>query len=94
LIAPPFKGRRQEVHLGDPAENFFFYQDAKVVTPIPGGSSASRSFISMSFLKESGRLLMKRLRCMPCHHSREEGMAIFEPHQNRSGSTVAKRFMM
>ena len=64
--------------------NFFFYRDAKVVTPNTAeASSASGVSISdVPSLKKAGRLLMKRLRCDALVITRgEEGMAIFEPHQ-------------
>jgi len=64
--------------------NFFFYRDAKVVTPNTAeASSASGVPISdIHSLKKAGRLLMKRLRCDALVITRgEEGMAIFEPHQ-------------
>jgi D-glycero-beta-D-manno-heptose-7-phosphate kinase len=64
--------------------NFFFYRDAKVVTPNTAeASSASGVPISdVSSLRKAGRLLMKRLRCDALVITRgEEGMAIFEPHQ-------------
>jgi rfaE bifunctional protein kinase chain/domain len=64
--------------------NFFFYRDAKVVTPNAAeASSASGIPISdIPSLRKAGRLLMKRLRCDALVITRgEEGMAIFEPHQ-------------
>ena len=64
--------------------NFFFYRDAKVVTPNTAeASSASGVPISdIPSLRKAGRLLMKRLRCDALVITRgEEGMAIFEPHQ-------------
>jgi rfaE bifunctional protein kinase chain/domain len=64
--------------------NFFFYRDANMVTPntVEASSASGVPISDISSLRKAGRLLMKRLRCDALVITRgEEGMAIFEPHQ-------------
>jgi D-beta-D-heptose 7-phosphate kinase/D-beta-D-heptose 1-phosphate adenosyltransferase len=65
-------------------KNFFFYKGATVVTPNTAEASAASGIIihDLPTLKKAGRLLLKRLNCDALVITRgEEGMAIFEPHQ-------------
>ena len=65
-------------------KNFFFYRGATVVTPNTGEASfASRITITDgTSLNRAGRILLKRLKCDALVITRgEDGMAIFEPHQ-------------
>ena len=64
--------------------NFFFYRDARVVTPNTAEASSASGvpILDVPSLKKAGRLLMKKLRCDALVITRgEEGMAIFERHQ-------------
>jgi rfaE bifunctional protein kinase chain/domain len=65
-------------------KNFFYYKRATVVTPnIAEASAASGILINdLSSLKRAGRILLKKLGCDVLVVTRgEEGIAIFEPHQ-------------
>ena len=71
--------------LVDPKQkNIFFYKGATVVTPNTVEASVALviPITDLSSLKQVGRMLLKRLRCEVLVITRgEEGMAIFEPHQ-------------
>jgi D-beta-D-heptose 7-phosphate kinase/D-beta-D-heptose 1-phosphate adenosyltransferase len=64
--------------------NFFYYKRATVVTPNVAEASAASGILinDLSSLKRAGRILLKKLRCDVLVVTRgEEGIAIFEPHQ-------------
>jgi len=71
--------------LVDPKQkNVFFYKGATVITPNTGEASLASGIpiTDLSSLRKVGRILLKRLRCDVLVITRgEEGMAIFEPHQ-------------
>jgi rfaE bifunctional protein kinase chain/domain len=71
--------------LADPKlKNFFLYKGATVVTPNTAEASVASGIPIDDFpsLKKAGEILLKRLRCNVLVVTRgEEGMAIFEPHQ-------------
>lgn len=75
-------------------KNFFFYKGATVVTPnTKEASDASRASINdRQSLEKVGRKLLQRLRCDALVITQgEEGMTVFEPHQEPvSVPTVAK----
>ena len=65
-------------------KNFFFYKGATVVTPNTAEASAASGvpITDLASLKRVGRMLLKRLGCDALVITQgEEGMAIFEPHQ-------------
>ena len=65
-------------------QNFFHYKGATVVTPNMSEASAAAGIGITDFasLKRVGKVLQRRLRCDVLVITRgEEGMAIFEPHQ-------------
>jgi D-beta-D-heptose 7-phosphate kinase/D-beta-D-heptose 1-phosphate adenosyltransferase len=81
--------------LADPKlKNFFLYKGATVVTPNTAEASVASGIPidDFSSLRKAGKILLKRLRCNVLVITRgEEGMAIFEPHQEPLlVSTVAK----
>jgi D-beta-D-heptose 7-phosphate kinase/D-beta-D-heptose 1-phosphate adenosyltransferase len=69
----------------DPKQkNIFFYKGATVVTPNTAEASVALGvpITDLSSLRKAGRMLLKKLRCDVLVITRgEEGMAIFEPHQ-------------
>jgi D-beta-D-heptose 7-phosphate kinase/D-beta-D-heptose 1-phosphate adenosyltransferase len=71
--------------LADPKlKNFFLYKGATVVTPNTAEASAASGIPidDFSSLRKAGKILLKRLGCNVLVITRgEEGMAIFEPHQ-------------
>jgi len=71
--------------LADPKlKNFSFYKGARVVTPntAEASSASGMPITDLASLKKAGRLLMRKLRCDALVITRgEEGMAIFESHQ-------------
>jgi D-beta-D-heptose 7-phosphate kinase/D-beta-D-heptose 1-phosphate adenosyltransferase len=71
--------------LADPKlNNFFLYKGATVVTPNTAEASVASGIPidDFSSLRKAGKILLKRLRCNVLVITRgEEGMAIFEPHQ-------------
>jgi D-beta-D-heptose 7-phosphate kinase/D-beta-D-heptose 1-phosphate adenosyltransferase len=71
--------------LADPKlKNFFLYKGATVVTPNTAEASVASGIPidDFSSLRKAGKILLKRLRCNVLVITRgEEGMAIFEPHQ-------------
>jgi rfaE bifunctional protein kinase chain/domain len=71
--------------LADPKlKNFFLYKGATVVTPNTAEASVASGIPidDFSSLRKAGKILLKRLRCDVLVITRgEEGMAIFEPHQ-------------
>ncbi len=71
--------------LADPKlKNFFLYKGATVVTPNTAEASAASGIPidDFSSLRKAGKILLKRLKCNVLVITRgEEGMAIFEPHQ-------------
>jgi D-beta-D-heptose 7-phosphate kinase/D-beta-D-heptose 1-phosphate adenosyltransferase len=84
----------EKVVLVDPKpKNFSFYKGATIVTPNTK-EAAEASGISISdesSLKKAGRKLLRRLKCEALVVTRgDEGMAIFEPHQEFFVHTVAK----
>ena len=65
-------------------KNFFYYKGATVVTPNAAEASAASGILinDLSSLKRAGRMLLKKLGCDVLVITRgEEGIAIFEPHQ-------------
>jgi rfaE bifunctional protein kinase chain/domain len=65
-------------------KNFFFYKGATVVTPNTAEASAASGMVihDLPSLKKAGGLLQRRLNCDVLVITRgEEGVAIFEPHQ-------------
>jgi rfaE bifunctional protein kinase chain/domain len=65
-------------------QNFFHYKGATVVTPNTSEASAAAGIgiTDLASLKRVGKVLQRRLRCDVLVITRgEEGMAIFEPHQ-------------
>ena len=75
-------------------KNFSHYKGATVITPNAAEASAASGILinDLSSLKRAGRMLLKKLRCDVLVITRgEEGIAIFEPHQDPFlVSTVAK----
>jgi len=75
-------------------KNFFSYKGATVVTPNTAEASVAMGIpiTDLPSLKKVGRMLLKRLRCDVLIITRgDEGMAVFEPHQEPFlVSTVAK----
>jgi rfaE bifunctional protein kinase chain/domain len=71
--------------LADPKlKNFFLYKGATVVTPNTAEASVASGIPIDDFasLKKAGKTLLKKVRCKVLVITRgEEGMAIFEPHQ-------------
>ena len=71
--------------LVDPKQkNVFFYKGATVITPNTAEASLASGIpiTDLPSLRKVGRTLLKRLRCDVLVITRgEEGMAIFEPHQ-------------
>jgi rfaE bifunctional protein kinase chain/domain len=73
--------------------NFFFYKGASVVTPNTKEASEASGIpiVNEPSLRRVGRKLLKKLGCGALVITRgEEGMAIFEPHQEFFVHTVAK----
>jgi rfaE bifunctional protein kinase chain/domain len=65
-------------------KNFFFFRGATVITPNSAEASSALGIpiTDLSSLKKAGRLLLRRLRCEVLVITRgEEGMAIFESHE-------------
>jgi len=65
-------------------KNFFYYKGATVVTPNAAEASAASGVLinDLSSLKKAGKILLKKLGCNVLVITRgEEGIAIFEPHQ-------------
>jgi D-beta-D-heptose 7-phosphate kinase/D-beta-D-heptose 1-phosphate adenosyltransferase len=65
-------------------KNFFFYKGATVVTPntAEAGSAVGIPITDLASLKRVGTNLLKKLECKVLVVTRgEEGMALFEPHQ-------------
>jgi len=65
-------------------KNFFYYKGATVVTPNAAEASVASGILinDLSSLKRAGRILLKKLGCDVLVVTRgEEGIAIFEPHQ-------------
>ncbi len=65
-------------------KNFFYYKGATVVTPNAAEASAASGTLinDLLSLKRAGRMLLKKLGCDVLVITRgEEGIAIFEPHQ-------------
>jgi len=87
LIRPAIRRAREakKFVLVDPKlKNFFHYKGATVVTPNTAEASAAAGVGITDFtsLKKVGKILLRRLRCDFLVITRgEEGMAIFEPHQ-------------
>jgi rfaE bifunctional protein kinase chain/domain len=76
--------RKKFIMVDPKLKNFFYYKKATVVTPnIAEASAASGILINdVSSLKRAGRILLKKLGCDVLVITRgEEGIAIFEPHQ-------------
>ena len=75
-------------------KNFPHYKGATVITPNAAEASAASGILinDLSSLKRAGRMLLKKLGCDVLVITRgEEGIAIFEPHQEPFlVSTVAK----
>jgi D-beta-D-heptose 7-phosphate kinase/D-beta-D-heptose 1-phosphate adenosyltransferase len=75
-------------------KNFSHYKGATVITPNAAEASAASGILinDLSSLKRAGRMLLKKLGCDVLVITRgEEGIAIFEPHQEPFlVSTVAK----
>jgi len=71
--------------LVDPKQkNVFFYKGATVITPNTAEASLASGIpiTDLASLRRVGRMLLQRLRCDVLVITRgEEGMAIFEPHQ-------------
>ena len=71
--------------LVDPKQkNVFFYKGATVITPNTAEASLASGIpiTDLPSLRKVGRMLLQRLRCDVLVITRgEEGMAIFEPHQ-------------
>ena len=71
--------------LVDPKQkNVFFYKGATVITPNAAEASLASGIpiTDLPSLRKAGRMLLPRLRCDVLVITRgEEGMAIFEPHQ-------------
>jgi rfaE bifunctional protein kinase chain/domain len=75
---------KQFIMVDPKLKNFFFYKGATVVTPntAEAGAALGIPIHDLSSLKKVGRMLLKRMRCEVLVITRsEEGMAIFEPHQ-------------
>jgi rfaE bifunctional protein kinase chain/domain len=75
---------KQFIMVDPKLKNFFFYRGATVVTPntAEAGAALGIPIHDLSSLKKVGRMLLKRMRCEVLVITRsEEGMAIFEPHQ-------------
>jgi D-beta-D-heptose 7-phosphate kinase/D-beta-D-heptose 1-phosphate adenosyltransferase len=87
LIRGTIRKAREEgkfVMVDPKVKNFFFYKGATVVTPNTAEASAASGVIihDLPTLRKAGRLLLRRLNCDALVITRgEEGMAIFEPHQ-------------
>jgi D-beta-D-heptose 7-phosphate kinase/D-beta-D-heptose 1-phosphate adenosyltransferase len=87
LIRRTIRKAREEgkfVMVDPKVKNFFFYKGATVVTPNSAEASAASGVIihDLPTLRKAGRLLLRRLNCDALVITRgEEGMAIFEPHQ-------------
>lgn len=86
ILATIRKARRAKkfVMVDPKLKNFFSYKGATVITPNTAEVSAALGvpIIDLPSLKKAGGLLLKRLRCDALVITRgEEGMAIFEPHQ-------------
>jgi D-beta-D-heptose 7-phosphate kinase/D-beta-D-heptose 1-phosphate adenosyltransferase len=87
LIRQTIRKAREEgkfVMVDPKVKNFFFYKGATVVTPNTAEASAASGVIihDLPTLRKAGRLLLRRLNCDALVITRgEEGMAIFEPHQ-------------
>lgn len=65
-------------------KNFPFYRGARVVTPntAEASSASGMPITDLESLKKAGRVLMRKLKCDALVITRgEEGMAIFESHQ-------------
>ena len=78
-------GEAKKFVMVDPkVKNFFSYRGATVVTPNTAEASqaAGIPITDLSSLNRVGKVLLKRLRCDVLVITRgEEGMALFEPHQ-------------
>jgi len=87
LIRRTIRKAREEgkfVMVDPKVKNFYFYKGATVVTPNTAEASAASGVIihDLPTLRKAGRLLLRRLNCDALVITRgEEGMAIFEPHQ-------------
>jgi len=87
LIRATIRGAREAkkfVMVDPKLKNFFYYKGATVVTPNAAEASAASGILinDLSSLKKAGRVLLKRLECDVLVITRgEEGIAIFEPHQ-------------
>jgi D-beta-D-heptose 7-phosphate kinase/D-beta-D-heptose 1-phosphate adenosyltransferase len=87
LIRGTIRKAREEgkfVMVDPKVKNFFFYKGATVVTPNTAEASAASGVIihDLPTLRKAGQLLLRRLNCDALVITRgEEGMAIFEPHQ-------------
>ena len=70
--------------LVDPkVKNFFSYRGASVITPntSEAGAASGVAITDLASLKRAGKVLLRRLRCDILLVTRgEEGMAVFEPH--------------
>jgi len=78
------KALKKLVMVDPKLKNFFFYRGATVVTPNTNeaGAAVGIAIHDVDSLKKAGTLILKRLRCDALVVTRgEEGMAVFEPHQ-------------
>ncbi len=87
LIHATIRGAKEakKFILVDPKQkNVFFYKGATVITPNTAEASLASGIpiTDLSSLRKAGRMLLQKLRCDVLVITRgEEGMAIFEPHQ-------------
>ncbi len=87
LIQATIRGAKEakKFILVDPKQkNVFFYKGATVITPNTAEASLASGIpiTDLPSLRKAGRMLLQRLRCDVLVITRgEEGMAIFEPHQ-------------
>jgi len=76
--------RKRFIMVDPKLKNFFYYKRATVVTPNVAEASAASGILinDLSSLKRAGKILLKKLECNALVITRgEEGIAIFEPHQ-------------
>ena len=76
--------RKKFIMVDPKLKNFFYYKRATVVTPNVAEASAASGILinDLSSLKRAGTVLLKKLGCDVLVITRgEEGIAIFEPHQ-------------
>jgi D-beta-D-heptose 7-phosphate kinase/D-beta-D-heptose 1-phosphate adenosyltransferase len=76
--------RKKFIMVDPKLKNFFYYKRATVVTPNVAEASAASGILinDLSSLKRAGRILLKKLGGDALVITRgEEGIAIFEPHQ-------------